>query len=213
MTADETRDDPPPRQVDPGRTQQSHGAVQRPDGIVGAARVQFLDFFTEQHPQVVRFVMFARHATFHAAEDAAQEAFIEAWRTTDRPGAWDQIRDPKAWIRTIALRRHDRPGGTRRREPPTISGVEELLTDHPAPQPDPSDLASGTARVLQALDAIDDDLTRAVMAFTLDGYPDSVIAAQTGTDTQRVRNHRAKARKLLRRYLGSSGTQEGGTGR
>ncbi|WUH98052.1 hypothetical protein OHR68_31805 [Spirillospora sp. NBC_00431] len=176
-------------------------------------RKHFLDFYTEQYTQVVRFVMIARRATLHTAEDAAQEAFIEAWHTVHRPGAWERIDNREAWIRTIALRRHDRPGGTRRREPPTVSGLEGLFADRSCPQPNPADLATGTVRVLEALHAIHDDQARAVMAFTLDGHPDSVIAAQLVVDPQKVRNLRTKARTQLRRYLSSSHTQEGGTAR
>ncbi|TMQ94149.1 hypothetical protein ETD83_24325 [Actinomadura soli] len=176
-------------------------------------RNRFLDFYAEQYPQVVRFVMCARRATLEAAEDAAQEAFIEAWHTAHKTGAWERIGNREAWIRTIALRRHDRPGGTRRREPPALSGLEGLLADHSCPQPDPADLATGTMRVLEALHAIHDDQARAVMAFTLDGHPDSVIAAHLDVDPQKVRNLRTKARTVLRRHLASSRTQEGGTAR
>ncbi|MFI0410812.1 RNA polymerase sigma factor [Actinomadura sp. 3N508] len=176
-------------------------------------RDRFLDFYAEQYPQVVRFVMIARRATLETAEDAAQEAFIEAWHTAHKPGAWERVGNREAWIRTIALRRHARPGGSRRREPPTVSGLEGLLADCSCPQSDPADLATGTMRVLEALHAIPDDLARAVMAFTLDGHPDSVIAAHLDLDTQKVRNLRTKARTLLRGHLASSRAQEGGTAR
>ncbi|MFI0372803.1 RNA polymerase sigma factor [Actinomadura sp. 1N219] len=172
-------------------------------------RTCFLDFYADQYPQVVRFVMFARRATLETAEDAAQEAFIEAWHTAHKPGAWERIENREAWIRRIALRRHDRPGGTRRREPPAVSGLEGLLADRSCPRPDPADVATGTMRVLEALHAVHDDQARAVMAFTLDGHPDSVIAAHLDLDPQKVRNLRTKARRLLRRYLAAGRAQEG----
>jgi RNA polymerase sigma factor (sigma-70 family) len=193
------------------RLRRSPGPAPVPGGKVRVVREHFLDFYAEQYPQVVRFVMVARHATLQAAEDAAQEAFIEAWRTAHSPGAWDRIKNREAWIRTIALRRHLRPGGTRNRQPPTVAGADDLVTDRPSSQPDPADLATGTMRVLQALHAVDDDHARAVMAFTLDGYPDRVIATQLDLDPQQVRNLRTKARTLLRRHLATSRAQEGGT--
>ncbi|MFI0481801.1 hypothetical protein [Actinomadura sp. 9N215] len=58
--------------------------------------------------------------------------------------------------------------------------------------------------MLEALHAIPDEQARAVMAFTLDGHPDSAIAAHLYIDPQKVRNLRAKARALLRVYLTSS---------
>ncbi|TDB79208.1 sigma-70 family RNA polymerase sigma factor [Actinomadura sp. KC216] len=172
-------------------------------------RETFLDFYADEYQQVVRFLMIARGAALHAAEDAAQEAFIEAWRTAHLPGDWERIGNRRAWIRTIALRRYNRPDGTRRRRPPTVPGVEEVLADLPSLRPDPADLAIGTMRVLQALRAIEDDQARAVMAFTLDGHSDRVIAAHMDIDPQRVRNLRAKARTLLRRHLGPVRRQEG----
>ncbi|RFS83694.1 RNA polymerase sigma factor [Actinomadura spongiicola] len=213
MTADEAQDDPLPLQADSGQSWRPPGSVPATDGRVRKVREHFLDFYTEQYPRVVRFVMIARRATRHTAEDAAQEAFIEAWRTTKQPGAWNRVTNPEAWIRTIALRRHDRPGGTRRRELPTVPGIEDLATDIQCPHPDPADLATGTMRVLEALHTIHDDTARAVMAFTLDGYPDNVIAVHLGIKPQKVRNLRKKARTQLSRHLQTSHTQGGGAAR
>lgn len=213
MTADESRDSPSPHRPDAGQTQPSPEPVPGLPAWMATARTQVLDFYTEHYSQVVRFVMISRPATPHtAAEDAAQEAFIEAWHTAHRPGAWARVNNRQAWIREIALRCHDRPRHTRRRQPLTIPGAESL-TDRPCPQPDPAELTTGTIRVLEALRSIGDDQACAVMAFTLDGHSDREIADQMSLDLQRVRNLRAKARKRLRQRLASDRAQEGGTAR
>ena len=67
--------------------------------------------------------------------------------------------------------------------------------------------------MLEALRAVADERARMVMAFTLEGYLDSVIAAEMGVDAQKVRNLRSKARTSLRRHLAADRAQEGGAAR
>jgi predicted RNA polymerase sigma factor len=71
-----------------------------------------------------------RGADFAAAEDAVQDALVEAVRTW--PG--DPPRDPKGWLVTVAWRRFldaTRADAARRRR-------EDLLDDQPAPGPAPT---------------------------------------------------------------------------
>jgi DNA-directed RNA polymerase specialized sigma24 family protein len=179
-------------------------------GSVEAVRAVFLDLYTEHFAKVVRFVMIARGADRAAAEDAAQEAFLEGWRAVQN-GTWTTIGLPEGWLRTVALYRHDRPPGSRRRIP-TVGGVDDLLTEIPHPQLDPGDLAALTVDVMNALTDLDRE-TRAVMAFTMDGFPDSAIAIALGIDAQRVRNLRTKGRTRLKRALAPLREQEGGAAR
>ena len=79
-------------------------------------------------PQVLA-VLVRRGADFATAEDAVQDALIEALRV------WpvDPPRDPKAWLVTVAWRRFldaTRSDAARRRR-------EELVEDEPAPGPVP----------------------------------------------------------------------------
>lgn len=81
-------------------------------------------------------VLVRRGADFAAAEDAVQEALIEAVRVW--PG--DPPRDPKAWLVTVAWRRFldaTRAESARRRR-------EDAVEEEPAPRP-----ASGTDDTLQ----------------------------------------------------------------
>lgn len=77
-------------------------------------------------PQVIG-ILCRRGADFAAAEDAVQEALVEAWRTwpTDPP------RDAKGWLVTVAWRRHIdavRADSSRRRR-------EDLVEVEPVPGP------------------------------------------------------------------------------
>jgi RNA polymerase sigma factor (sigma-70 family) len=72
-------------------------------------------------------ILVRRGADFAAAEDAVQEALVEAWRV------WpdDPPRDPKAWLVTVAWRRFldaTRAESSRRRR-------EEVVEEEPGPGP------------------------------------------------------------------------------
>jgi DNA-directed RNA polymerase specialized sigma24 family protein len=62
---------------------------------MGAARTSVLDLWESEYNLVVRFVMRAG-ADFHAAEDATQTAFVDAWRQAERPEEWSKIDNPRA---------------------------------------------------------------------------------------------------------------------
>ncbi len=196
MAGDGTRDDPPPTTVDlPSR---ADGSGLRLVPTRASVREEFLDLYEAHYTKVVCFVMLACSATKEAAEEAAQEAFVEAWEKVCSPAGWGTVRRPPAWLRTIARRRYQRPGGVRSTQPPTVRGASpEHLPGLFAPHPGPDDLATVALDLLNALRSLPGDDIRAVMAFTLDGFSDREIAEQLGTDPQRVRNLRAKARRLL----------------
>src|SRR5215469_4371085 len=110
-------------------------------------RADWIGFYEGEYPLVVRFVM-KYGASLEDARDATEEAFLEAWALLRRkPGQWSQIRDKRGWIRTVALRKHQRPPGPRRR-PPTS---DTTIPDRAAPGPEPGELTAQTQAVLQAL--------------------------------------------------------------
>ncbi len=209
MAGDETDDEPVYRQ-DSARFPTTSPAT---GDTVVAMRKQFLDFYSDQYPKVVRFVRWARGADLPAAEDAAQGAFLEAWRIVQQPVDWEMIRNPEAWIRTVALRQHDRPAGMRRCQPITLFVDDELMALIAPSQDDPAELSTLTIDVLNALQGIDDEQARIVMAFTLDDFTDTTIGRQLGIDPQLVRNLRAKARRVLAKRLAPVHVQEGDTAR
>jgi RNA polymerase sigma factor (sigma-70 family) len=178
-------------------------------GRLEEMRAELLQLYDAHYHRVVAFLR-AYGATLLDAQDAAQEAFLEAWRAVTTPGGWEQVEHPAAWIRMIALRRYRRPSD-RRRQPPTTIISDDLL-ELPQPGPDPADLTAQTLDVLAALRSLDSEV-RAVMAFYLDGFSAVETGAALEIDDQRVRNLRKKGRAQLAQILAQTRQQEGGTAR
>jgi RNA polymerase sigma-70 factor (ECF subfamily) len=167
-------------------------------------REEFLNLVNSEYQLLVRFVMF-NGADQHQAMDAAQDAFVEAWdRLHWRPEQWAEIRDHRAWIRTVALRRYRRPPD-RRREPPTVVTADPPAT--PWQGPDPGELTAQTQRVLEALHSLPPDVAE-VMAYRIDGFRPVEIAAELGMTDQKVRDVLKRGRKLLAKMLKERGVDE-----
>jgi len=166
---------------------------------VAEARADFVDFYDGEYHLVVRFVMHCG-ASMPAAEDAAQEAFIDAWVLTAQPDKWAQVTDRSGWIRKVALLRYIRPPGPRRR---VLAVLVPDIPETAQPGAGHDDLASGTSAVLDALRSLE-LLPRAVMAFHLDGFSGPEIAAQLGITQQKTRDQLKKARKTLAAKLANT---------
>ena len=131
-------------------------------------------------------------ASYHAAENAMQDAFADAWCLV-KSGQWEKVEDPPAWIRTVGINKLRRPNGRRR----TVAEISVgAVADGPDRGDDVEELTVGTLRVTEALRSLPDDL-RTIMAFTMDGFRSPEIASQLGISSQQVRDMRKKARKLL----------------
>jgi RNA polymerase sigma-70 factor (ECF subfamily) len=155
-------------------------------------RANFIAFYDHEYHRIVRFLMHCG-ASQPAAEDAAQDAFLDAWDLTVR-GTWMDIDNQRAWIRKVARRKYDRPPGQRQR-PPVLSVPE--LPDMPQPGfGSAEDLAAETIDLLRALRRLDPEL-REIMALHLDDFSAIQIAAYLGTTDQKVRDQCKKARKIL----------------
>lgn len=165
------------------------------DPAVVVERRQPIDsLFDQQYHSVVRFVMICG-ANAHDAQDATQEAFIEAFRRAD-DGRWTAVRDPGGWLRRVALRRYQRM--VRRKLP-----VPRPMTDGDArltPGLDPSSYSADVMDALSALRRLPPPC-RAIMAFHLDGFSGVETAAQLGITEQQARDLLKKARRLLRHDL------------
>ena len=169
------------------------------DTRVAEARADYVDFYDGEYHPVVRFVMRCG-ASMPAAEDAAQEAFIDAWVLTARPDKWAQVTDRSGWIRRVALLKYIRPPGPRRR---VLAVLVPDIPETAQPSAGHDDLASGTSAVLDALRGLD-FLPRAVMAFHLDGFSGPEIAVQLGITQQQARDQLKKARKILAAKLANT---------
>src|SRR5918997_4750293 len=205
-----TTDEPSP--YPPGQPSAPPGDHPDIAAMLGHVRSAWLDFYDSEYHEVVRFVMRAG-ASLTDAEDAAQEAFMDSWTLAQEPVQWHTITNPRAWIRTVALRKYRRPPGPRR----TLQLAHGVDTpDQAAPGLDPGELTAQADLLLHALRGLEED-TQTVMAFPLDGFLSQTTADLMGQlgyaeiTEQKVRDLLAKARRHLRRDLASL-TEQGGRG-
>jgi RNA polymerase sigma factor (sigma-70 family) len=186
-------------------SQNTPAPVWDPASLV-AMRTAWVDLYDAEYHSVVRFVMRTRACPLEDARDATEDAFVESWELmTRRPERWSKIRYKRAWIRTVALRRQQRPPGSRQR--PLCAEYADI-PDRPAPGLEPGELTVQTQAVLHALRELDDQ-ARVVMAFLTDHVPVAEIADTLGMDEQDVRNVIRKARATLKRTLDVTWAPEG----
>ncbi|MEU0694056.1 sigma-70 family RNA polymerase sigma factor [Streptomyces niveus] len=148
----------------------------------------FEDLYRVEMPQLTRFLIRLGASPYEAA-DASHEAFAVALEK------WVTIREPRAWLRTVAHRCYlrqasrrdtphdpvpDRPGGT--------CPIGQIF------------LHEGNQRVLAALAQLP-PLQRHVMAWTQDGFADAEIASALGMNEPAVRKNRSRARLRLQEIL------------
>jgi RNA polymerase sigma factor (sigma-70 family) len=109
---------------------------------------------------------------FHLAEDAAQEAFIEAYRCL--PG----LRHPEAfagWFRRIVLKRFDRL--TRRKRVPTVAvdAAEDVASARPGPAED-AEREETVRQVLDAIRSLPEHERTVTALYYIDGYSQQEVA-------------------------------------
>lgn len=166
------------------------------DLVATAERRQpVLMLFEQQYHPVVRFVTFCG-ASDQDAQDATQEAFIEALRRAD-DGRWTLVSNPEGWLRRVALHRYRR---MIRRDPARSRPLTPDEDRMPTSEPGPSDLAPETVDTLCALRRLPPDC-RVVLAFHLDGFSSVEVAAFLDITPQQARDLLKKARRLLLRDL------------
>jgi RNA polymerase sigma factor (sigma-70 family) len=166
-------------------------------------RADFITFYDGEYLRVV-FFLIRCGASLQCAEDAAQEAFVEAWTLAER-GDWDDIAGQRGWIRTVALRKYRRPP-ERRRAMPLVLPVAEC-PDVLQPGRDCADLTAETQFVVEVLRSLDPEL-QAIMAFDLDGFTTGEVADLLGLTEQQVRDRRKKARRILAVMLAGAKAQD-----
>jgi RNA polymerase sigma-70 factor (ECF subfamily) len=157
----------------------------------------FIEFYDHEYHLVVRFVMNCG-ASLAAAEDAAQEAFLEAWQLMSVAQKWTAVTDPRGWIRVVAFNKYRRPPGSRQ---PLLAIAHSTMPEREDLSINPADLSIGTMQVIEALRLLEPEL-QAVMAFDLDGFTAAEAGLYLGLTDQQVRDRRKKARKLLADRLG-----------
>ncbi|WP_067453297.1 sigma-70 family RNA polymerase sigma factor [Actinomadura macra] len=154
-------------------------------------RQDFLDFVDAEYALVVRFVMYTG-ASLADARDAAQHMALQGWRKV-LDGVWDQVTNPPAWARTVALNHHR---AQHRNDPGFPLGTS---IDPPEPGPDHAELTGQARDLVTLLRSLDADC-RSVFAFDLDGFSSADIAAALNITRRKVLDLRAKARRQLKRH-------------
>jgi len=135
---------------------------------------------------------------YHLAEDAAQEAFVEAYRELPR------LREPAAfaaWFRTVIFKHCDRL--TRRRRHP-VAGLEaalEVASPEPSPQ-ESLELQETRASVWKAVAALPDSERAVVLLYYMGEHSTAVIAEFLTVTTNAVKTRLYAARKRLRKHMG-----------
>jgi RNA polymerase sigma factor (sigma-70 family) len=134
---------------------------------------------------------------FHLAEDAAQEAFVEAYR---RLGS---LRDPgafPAWFRRIVAGRCSRL--TRKKRVPTVPLTRALgqASDRPGP-PEEAARDELADRVLAAVRALPDGEREATTLYYIDGYSHREIADFLEVPVTTVNNRLHASREKLREEM------------
>ena len=153
--------------------------------------VGFDTFFREQFGRTV-VLLIAMGASQGTAEDATQEAMILAWNQRD------SIREPAAWVRTVAVRsflRTVRNGGTQ-----TVP-LDELVPD-PVGNDGLDSFEDEQRQVLRLLRTLPTG-QRAVTALYYDGLNCEEIAEVLGKRPATVRSNLRYARESLREVIAS----------
>src|SRR5215831_14354202 len=133
---------------------------------------------------------------FQLAEDVAQEAFFEAYRTLSN------LRDPAAfagWFRPIVFKHCDR---IIRREVATLVPLDAVSdrsdSGSPADRLEESEMKS---QILQAVDSLNDHERAATVLYYISGYSQEEVATFLGIPVTTVKKRLHSARAHLREHL------------
>ncbi|WP_433533250.1 sigma-70 family RNA polymerase sigma factor [Micromonospora sp. CA-263727] len=126
------------------------------------------------------------------AEDATQEAFVEAYRVWDRVAGYDA---PEAWIRRVMVQRLWKVYRKRR------TGQERLL-HLPVPAQASPEQTAEAREVLRLLATLPPRQRMTLALFSLEGWSQQEIATTLRMTRGGVAANVAKARQTLREALG-----------
>lgn len=151
---------------------------------------EFSDMFAATYPQVVRTVWFVVHDQ-GLAEEIAQDAFTELYRT------WSRLRDydrPDLWVRRVAIRRAQREASRRARRIGLERAAVMALVDDGIRLPDPE--------LIAAIRGLPPRQRAVVVLFYLEDRPMDEVADLLGCSTSTGFVHLHQARKRLAAALG-----------
>lgn len=128
------------------------------------------------------------------AEDAVQEAMIQAWQH------WTSIREPAAWLRTVVFRTWPKQGAIQRFKTAPLEDADRSAVLYP----DLSIFAAEQQQVLRLLRALP-PMQRAVTALFYDGSSCGEIAEVLDVSEATVRSHLRHARRTLKEMMATGG--------
>jgi RNA polymerase sigma factor (sigma-70 family) len=134
---------------------------------------------------------------FPLAEDATQEAFLEAYRKLG------DLREPAAfpgWFRRIAFKYCDRIARGRRVATVSLDGLGEVSSKRPGPE-EIVERREESDRVLQMIGSLPQGQRIATTLFYIDGYSQREVAAFLGVPVSTVKNRLYAARKRLKERM------------
>jgi RNA polymerase sigma factor (sigma-70 family) len=149
----------------------------------------FASFFQERFSRTV-VLLISAGASRADAEDATQEAMIQAWQH------WQSIRKPTAWLRTVAFRTWPKQGDIQRFKTVPLEDADRSTILYP----DLSIFATEQQQVLRLLRALP-PMQRAVAALFYDGAPCGEIAELLDVSEATVRSHLRHARRTLKEMM------------
>jgi RNA polymerase sigma factor (sigma-70 family) len=134
---------------------------------------------------------------FQLAEDAAQEAFLEAYRNLDK------LREPPAfpgWFRRIVFKQCDRITRNRTFAVIPLDAAEDRASQEPT-QADAIEQREMNDKIMTAVDSLPDHERAATMLYYISGYSQDEVADFLGVPVTTIKKRLYSARKRLREML------------
>lgn len=171
-----------------------HGSGDQGDGqgeedrLLTPATVEVL--FRQSYRSIVQALALAG-GDLTAAEDATQEAFVQAWVRWSRISRYD---NPGAWVRRVAINKLRNAHRSRLRGEAAMERMNSEMSSAPSPSEPESDLVVGLQRLpyKQRLCAV---------LYYVDGLSTAEVAQAMGISQGSVSQHLNRARTALRAHL------------
>jgi RNA polymerase sigma factor (sigma-70 family) len=169
-------------------------------GRPATGREELEELYRQEAKRVIGLLLWLG-ATWELAEDATQEAFLQAQRCWGKLRRYDK---PGAWIRMVAVQRFRNAYKRGLREVPWASDPDEELAEDPG-----LELATEVAEVWQAVRALPRRQQEVAVLRFQGGLSINGIAEALNVTTGTVKTHLHHARVQLAKRLGED--DQGGT--